>query len=181
MDIFGVTNANNRAAINLAAFKVLANLGIKMKNIPVKLNNIRANRNRASCAQIPHLETVPTYGRQIVIGRQSTLKNNNYYKCDRFIASNVMGKQGFNWTTTINDLFIYYASTMVRQAFPIRLIDRPVAGNNTTAIRPNTVTHREIEQIKKFFKMYMYRSLTHPGVFFFSSKPNMKYKNIVRV
>lgn len=51
MDIFGVTNANNRAAIDLAAFKVLANLGIQMKNIPVKLNNARVNRNRVSCAK----------------------------------------------------------------------------------------------------------------------------------
>jgi hypothetical protein len=180
VNIFGIKNVN-KARINLAAFNELAKIGIKMRNIPSKLNNGLANRNQASCATIPHMETVPRYGRQVVIGRQRVLTQNGYYKCIKFIGSVITGKQGFNWSMVLNDILIYYASTMVRQNFPIRLVDLPKNGNNATQILPSTVTHREIQQIKKFFGLYMYKSLSNPGIYFFSHRPNVKYRNIVRV
>jgi hypothetical protein len=110
----------------------------------------------------------------------TNLKRFGYYKCNRFIALNILGKRGIEWEMALNDLMIYYGATMVRSNFPIRLVDTPT-NNNNTKLLPGTVTNREQQQLLKFFGMYKYKSLTHPGIYFFSHKPNLRYTNITRV
>lgn len=180
MNIFGVKNKNNRASINLRANAELKKYGLNLRNVPVKLNNGYNNRNAVSCKDIPHLETIPRNSRQVAIGRMTNLRKYGYYKCNRFIAANISGKKGIEWTLALNDVLIYYGATAVRSNFPIRLVDTPT-GNNNTRILSGTVTNREQQQLLKFFGMYKYKSLIHPGIYFFSHKPNVNYPNIVRV
>lgn len=177
MNIFGVTK---RPSINVRARAALKQYGLKLRNVPVKINNGYRTRNFMSCHDIPHLETIPRNSRQVAIGRMTNLRKYGYYKCNRFITSNLAGKKGFEWTMALNDILIYYGATTGRANFPIRLVDTPTANKRTRILR-GTVTNREQQQLLKFFGMYKYKSLTHEGIYFFSHKPNVNYPNIVRV
>jgi hypothetical protein len=179
INIFGVKNKNNRRSINLLANAELKKYKLNLRNVPSKMNSGYNNRNNASCGPIPHMETIPRNGRQVAIGRQANLAKYGYYKCNKFIACDIRGNKGMNWSLALNDVLIYYAATVVRSNFPIRLVDYPT-NNNKTRISGGTVANREQRQILKFFGMYKYKSLTSPGVYFFSHKSNLAYPGIVR-
>ena len=180
VNIFGVKNKNNRRSINLRANAELKKYGINLRNVPVRFNNGYNNRNNASCQTIPHMETIPANSRQMAVGRQVNLRKYGYYKCRKFIACDISGKKGINWTLALNDVLIYFGATQLKANFPIRLIDYPT-NNNKTRIIAGTVTKREQKQLFKFFKMYKYKSLTNPGVYFFSKRADLNYPGIVLV
>ena len=85
MNIFGVKNKKNRISINLRANVELKKYGLNLRNVPVKINNGYNTRTSAVCNDIPHLETIPRYSRQVAIGRMTNLRKYGYYKCNRFI------------------------------------------------------------------------------------------------
>jgi hypothetical protein len=141
------------------------------------------NKNDSVCSMLPHLET--TRGGQVVLGRVKTLAKYKYDKCSLFTTLTLPyeyeAKPGnLYWTIKINDLFMYCAVRR-RKALPIRLVIDPKPLTSKNKVTSKTVTWREEQQLLRFFKMYKYKSLTHPGVFFFSKLPHVRFKNIVRV
>ena len=140
-------------------------------------------KKRTSCSSIPHMNTIN--GKQVILGRLSTRKRYGYDRCKHFLPltlpyENDAKPGSLFWTIKINDLFMYCAARR-RQRLPIRFVVDPKPRGTKNRVTPKTVTWREEHQLLRYFKMYKYKSLTHPGVFFFSKRPNVRAKNIQRV
>ena len=140
-------------------------------------------KKSSSCNYLPHLDTAK-HG-QIVLGRVRTLAKYGYDRCKYFLPLTLPyeyeSKPGnLFWTIKINDLFMY-CSQRRRYALPIRLVVDPTPQGPKNKVTKRTVTWREEQQLLRYFKMYKYKSLTHPGVYFFSKRPDVRYKNIVRI
>lgn len=155
----------------------LANLRISFNNIPKKFNTGFNKRVNYACNNIPHMETIPIGGKQVVLGRVSTLEIHNYYECNKFIGLVLpYTKSNFapKWSLDINDLFVYFAATSNRNVnFPIRLFSH----NMSKA----SLLMREQLQLMELFGMYKYRSIKFKGIYFLSHKPNItSNKNITR-
>jgi hypothetical protein len=155
-------------------------------------------RNKPTiCRTIPLMETIASGKRQYVFGRMSNL--GPYYSCpSKFIT---LDSKDWDSLYQVNDMFVYCATNMANEQFPLRLVfdtdggihsKHPKTGfmnyddnvlsiphlfNQTERVH---ILSREICQISKFFGMNLYQSQDYPHIFFASKKSPSSLKSALK-
>jgi hypothetical protein len=155
-------------------------------------------RNKPTvCRTIPLLETIAPGKRQYVFGRMSNLEP--YYSCpSKFIT---LDSKDWDSLYQVNDMFVYCATNMTNEQFPLRLVFDANGGiqsrhdktgfmnydDNVVSIphlfNPTKRVHilsREICQISKFFGMSLYQSQDYPHIFFASKRSPSRLKSALK-
>lgn len=145
--------------------------------------------DESQCRTIPLQATVAPGRRQYVFGRMSNLRP--YYACQsKFIT---LDSQDWDNLYQVNDMFVYCATTMANENFPLRLVFDSTDGIhsrdpktgfmnyddnvlsiphlfNPTAGERVHILSREVCQISRFFGLHLYQSREYPHIFFASKK-----------
>lgn len=149
------------------------------------------DKNECKSSSIPLLDMVVdpkthTIQKQWVLGRVSSLKQ--YYNCSNLFYA--LDNDDWDSLYQLNDLFVYCSQNSTENVFPIRIVADKKRGlrsrnRKTGVLRYDTlitiphllnqykkivILSRELCQIARYFKMYVYQSLDYKYLYFASKK-----------